>query len=117
MSNIQPVGRGGALAGTERYGTVHGTAVEARMPTFVQAGTQLAPPSGVPYTGKYQSCAFIKEDNTQCKGPKAKGTEFCIGHLRSIEKALKEQAKEETPAEQIGFKEWLIPQLVSIGTT
>ena len=77
------------LSGTERYGSVHNLEVEARMPSYVQSGTALAPPSGVEYEGEH-SCIFVRDDGSQCKGPKAKDTDFCIGHLRSIEKAQKE---------------------------
>jgi len=42
------------------------------------AGAKLAPPSA-PYIGRNRCTA---NDDT-CEGPKARGTEFCIGHLRS----------------------------------
>ena len=96
MNNIQPANRHGMMAGVERYNTVHDREVEARMPSFVQSGTQLAPPSGVPYLGKYQTCLVVRADGAQCKGPKAKGTDFCIGHLRSMEKAQKEQEEKSS---------------------
>ncbi len=94
MNNIQPANKGGMMAGVERYGAIHGLEVEARMPSFIgRSGTELAPPSGNPYAGKYQTCLVVRADGAQCKGPKAKGTDFCIGHLRSMEKAQKEQEK------------------------
>jgi hypothetical protein len=98
MNNIQPAHIGKGLAGVERYGSVHDRNVEAKMPSFIgRPNTELAPPSGNPYLGKYQSCLVVRADGAQCKGPKAKGTDFCIGHLRSMEKAQKEQ--EEKPSE------------------
>ena len=42
------------------------------------AGAKLAPPSA-PYIGRNRCTA---NDDT-CEGPKARGTDFCIGHLRS----------------------------------
>jgi hypothetical protein len=42
------------------------------------AGAKLAPPSA-PYIGRNRCVA--NEDT--CEGPKARGTDFCIGHLRS----------------------------------
>jgi hypothetical protein len=93
MNNIQPAHTGKGIAGVERYGLVHGLETETRMPSFVQSNTSLAPPSGNPYLGKYQTCLIIRNDGGQCKGPRAKGTDYCIGHLRSMEKAQKEQEK------------------------
>jgi len=42
------------------------------------AGAKLAAPSA-PYIGRNRCIA--NEDT--CEGPKAKGTDFCVGHLRS----------------------------------
>lgn len=97
MTNIRPVHVRQGTPGVERYGAVHDRDIEAKMPSFVQSNTQLAPPSGNPHVGKYQSCIVVRQDGAQCKGPKAKGTDFCIGHLRSMEKAAK--AAEEKPSE------------------
>jgi hypothetical protein len=47
-------------------------------------GARLAAPSG-PYIGRGNKCAA--NDDT-CEGMKAKGTDYCMGHLRSI---LKEE--------------------------
>jgi hypothetical protein len=41
--------------------------------------SQLAPP-GAPYLGRGNFCSA--NDDT-CEGRKAKGTDFCMGHLRS----------------------------------
>ena len=41
-------------------------------------GSRLATPSG-PYIGRNRC---IANDDT-CEGPKARGTDFCIGHLRN----------------------------------
>jgi hypothetical protein len=41
-------------------------------------GARLAAPSG-PYIGRNRC---IAKDDT-CEGPKARGTDFCIGHLRN----------------------------------
>lgn len=97
MSNIRPVHQHQGLSGTERYGATSNIEQRAMMPTFAQPGTQLAPNSGNPYVPKYESCAIVRENGDRCKGPKAKGTEYCIGHLRAMEKAAK--AAEETPSE------------------
>lgn len=41
-----------------------------------------APPGGMPYVGHIRCMA---NDGT-CQGARAKGTEFCIGHLRHLAK-------------------------------
>jgi hypothetical protein len=41
-------------------------------------GARLAAPSG-PYIGRNRCI----ENNDTCEGPKARGTDFCIGHLRN----------------------------------
>ena len=38
--------------------------------------------ASAPYTGRNRCIA----NNDTCEGPQAKGTEYCIGHLRSTEK-------------------------------
>jgi hypothetical protein len=48
-------------------------------------GAKPATASG-PYVGRNRCIA----DNDTCEGPKAKGTDFCIGHLRSM---MKEQGE------------------------
>lgn len=45
---------------------------------------QPAPAGGMPYLG-HTRC--IANDET-CQGARAKGTNFCIGHLRQLEKAV-----------------------------
>lgn len=43
---------------------------------------------GVEYVGHTECIA----NNYTCRGPRAKGTEYCIGHLKSMEKARSEQS-------------------------
>jgi hypothetical protein len=43
--------------------------------------------NGVPYQGRGKHC--MAQNNT-CKGFKARGTNYCIGHLRALEKAEEE---------------------------
>lgn len=50
-----------------------------------------APWSGIEYDA-WSSC---HANNFTCTAPKAKGTEYCIGHLRSVKKQ-EEQRKEHT---------------------
>lgn len=54
-------------------------------PSGQEAGSKLAPPGG-PYIGRNRC---IANDDT-CEGPKAKGTDYCIGHLRAMEKETDE---------------------------
>lgn len=41
-----------------------------------------APPGGMPYVGHTRCMA----NEGTCQGARAKGTEFCIGHLRQMAK-------------------------------
>lgn len=57
----------------------YGTPIQGIKPAGETAGAKLAPPSG-PYLGRGNFCAA--NDDT-CTGRKAKGTNYCMGHLRS----------------------------------
>jgi hypothetical protein len=82
------------LTGTERYGTVHGVETSALMPSYVQADTELAPPSGVEY-GLIGTCIGQKIGTVEkCSAPKAQGTDYCIGHLRRITKEQRQETEE-----------------------
>ncbi len=83
MSNIQPVYApvqdSQVLAGTQSvYGAV-GSKDTSVSPAFIQPGTMLAPPSGVPYKAAATRCCW---DNYKCRAPKSKGTPLCFGHLQ-----------------------------------
>jgi hypothetical protein len=58
----------------------------------------------VPYAGpekladtkspaKHTACMFTRADGSLCRGPRAKGTQHCIGHLRSL---AKQEASDES---------------------
>ncbi len=51
-------------------------------------GARLAAPSA-PYVGRGSKCA-ANEDT--CEGMRAKGTDFCAGHLRSMAKKVGDDA-------------------------
>jgi hypothetical protein len=50
----------------------------------VADGARIAAPSG-PYIGRGNKCS-ANEDT--CEGMRAKGTEFCMGHLRQVTKGM-----------------------------
>lgn len=83
-----------ALAGTEPYGTVNtlrtGIEVQAILPAHIKSNTELAPPSGIEYVHPYDTCHFMRPlengDSVRCGAPRAKGTDYCIGHLKRKEK-------------------------------
>lgn len=54
------------------------------------AGSRIAAPSG-PYIGRGNKC--VANEDT-CEGMRAKGTEFCMGHLRQVTKAKGEDKQE-----------------------
>lgn len=93
----QPVHSAQGLAGTQPYGTVQGVETAAVLPSYIQSGTEPAPPSGNKYEGRQGVCIHVGTDGMQCRGPRAKQTDFCIGHLRAIEKWIKAN---ETEAEE-----------------
>lgn len=58
------------LVGVPAYGT---------MPAGQVAGSVLSGDSVVAYVGRNR----CEANNDTCKGPKAKGANYCVGHLRS----------------------------------
>ena len=60
---------------------MYGEPVSGIRPAQSYAGSRPASASG-PYTGRQRCIA----NNDTCEGPQAKGSEYCIGHLRSAEK-------------------------------
>lgn len=67
------------------YGTpAAGTSSRLSTPT-----SRPAPWSGIEYVSPREGKCGAKDDT--CEGPRAKGTDFCIGHLRAVEKAAREQ--------------------------
>lgn len=60
---------------------MYGSPVSAIRPAASQAGSRVAAPSG-PYLGRQRCIA----NHDTCEGPQAKGSEYCIGHLRAFEK-------------------------------
>jgi hypothetical protein len=61
--------------------TLYGEPVKGIRPAGEAPGSRLAP-AGAPYIGRNRCVA--NEDT--CEGPKAKGTDYCAGHLRSMAK-------------------------------
>ena len=53
------------------------------------ASAKEAPPGGMPYVGHTRCMA----NEGTCQGVRAKGTDFCIGHLRSMAKASLDESK------------------------
>lgn len=100
--NKELVGQGQGLAGTEPYGTIAGTQrVGSGLAGYHGKGVELAPPSGVEYKTPTPHCTALSIKEEECLAPRAKGTLFCIGHLRQIEKLeAKKKEQEETPVEQ-----------------
>lgn len=60
---------------------MYGAPVSSVRPAASQAGSRLAAGSG-PYLGRQRCIA----NGDTCEGPQAKGSEYCIGHLRSSQK-------------------------------
>lgn len=76
--------------GAERYGVSPTSEQAAMVPSYMAvAGSELAPPSGVPF-GVLDNCTAITKSGTACGVPKANNSQFCIGHLRQLEKLQRE---------------------------
>jgi hypothetical protein len=92
--NKETQGQGQALAGTQPYGYVEGTKhISNGRAQYHGQGVEIAPPSGVAYGGVHYKnglCQAMTSKEEQCKAPKAKGTDYCIGHLNSFNKMLEE---------------------------
>lgn len=69
------------MAGTPVY-SYHGTPATVGSRPYATADARPAPAGGMPYIGHTRCMA---NDGT-CQGIRAKGTEYCIGHLRSMAK-------------------------------
>lgn len=61
--------------------TLHGEPVTGSRPAAQVAGSKIAA-GGAPYLGRNR----CEANNDTCEGPKAKGTDYCIGHLRMMAK-------------------------------
>jgi hypothetical protein len=61
--------------------TMYGEPLAGVRPASNVPGSKMATASA-PYTGRQRCIA----NNDTCEGPQAKGTEYCIGHLRSTQK-------------------------------
>lgn len=76
--------------GAERYGAMPGIEPSNIMIGFVDATVELAPPSGVEYVPPVPTCIHVNATTEmRCKGPQAKKTEYCIGHLNQQAKEAK----------------------------
>ena len=101
--NKETQGQGQALAGTQPYGYVEGAqhVGNGRMQYHGQ-GVEIAPPSGVEYGGVFYKnglCQAMTAKEEQCRAPKAKGTDYCAGHLNAFNKMLKQQEEQESKEE------------------
>jgi hypothetical protein len=56
-------------------------------PAFQAEGAAPAPPGGMPYTGHTRCMG----NDATCQGHRAKGTDYCMGHLRQIARDVKER--------------------------
>ena len=101
--NKETQGQGQALAGTQPYGTVAGARhISNGRSDYHGQGVEIAPPSGIEYGGIFYKnglCQAMNKKEEQCKAPKAKGTDYCAGHLASFDKMLREQEEQENKEE------------------
>jgi hypothetical protein len=67
----------------------YGVSANQNSRPYATADAQPAPAGGMPYMG-HTRCIANEET---CQGARAKGTNFCIGHLRQIEKEIANESK------------------------
>lgn len=67
------------MTNAQLQGEYYGVPVQGNKPAGQVPGSKPAPASG-PYLGRGNFCSAM--DDT-CEGRKARGTDFCIGHLRN----------------------------------
>jgi len=99
--NKQTQGQGQGLAGTQPYGMVDGARlIGDGLADYHGKNVELAPPSGIEYKTPLPHCTALSAREEECLAPRAKGTLFCIGHLRQVEKKLAAEQKEEVTESQ-----------------
>jgi hypothetical protein len=67
----------------------YGVSANQNSRPYATADAKPAPAGGMPYAGHTRCIA----NNETCQGARAKGTNFCIGHLRQIEKEIANESK------------------------
>lgn len=101
--NKQTTGQNQALAGTQPYGYVEGARhISNGRADYHGEGVEIAPPSGIAYGGVFYKnglCQAMNKKEEQCKAPKAKGTDYCVGHLNALKKMGENQDAALDPKE------------------
>ena len=101
--NKETQSSGQGLEGTQPYGSVQGARhIGNARSDYHGKGVEVAPPSGVAFGGvhyKNALCQAMNSKEEECKAPKAKGTDYCIGHLNSLKKMGENQDAALDPKE------------------
>jgi hypothetical protein len=78
------------MAGVPAYSLYGVSAMRDSRPAVAPEGSRPAPPGGMPYTGHTRCMA----NEATCQGHRAKGTDYCMGHLRQMAREIKEREGE-----------------------
>lgn len=101
----QHVSHGQMPEGAERYGASPNSEQAVLVPTYMAvAGSQPAPPSGIPW-GLAETCTALNKQGVACGAQKAKGTQFCIGHLRRLQNMQSEGNEGGIPVREKDIEE------------
>lgn len=89
MSNFAPAHS--ATPGFEQKHPSHahgavGESVAMSYSSVPYAGAAVPRQLGTEHNPGHKACMFERADGQLCRGPKAKGTQYCIGHLRHFDK-------------------------------
>lgn len=68
--------------GCERYGSTPDSGIGNVVSVYMIPGTEPASPSGVPW-GVQDHCEYHYPEGHDCRAPKVRGDNFCIGHKRA----------------------------------
>lgn len=98
--NREPVFAQYVPEGCERYGNTPDSGPGDVVSVYAIPGTEPAAPSGVPW-GVMDHCEYHYPEGHDCRAPKVRGDNFCIGHKRARQKLEKEVARQEETSAQL----------------
>ena len=79
--------------GCEPFGTPRGDVnISAIMPSYIQPGTELAPPSHIAFDYGYEPCAATRTDGMPCTARRIAGGDKCRGHKIQDNRNAKKEA-------------------------
>ena len=99
--NREPVISNQTPAGAERYGNTSGIEASNISSVYAMPGTEPEMPSDVSYgRNVLDHCTYHYPEGNECRAPRVRGDEFCVGHKKQrINNEKKAKALEESVQE------------------